>query len=696
MDVNTGLVCNLIGSFLFLILSLLLLINWRGQLVGGLLLLSGVISTVWFTASAYYYAIDLPTASVPVVLEILRDSAWLLFLYVVLKQRPDAGQSFRFSYFLPGLLIAIAGSLFALILTGSVNAEFNIAGINGINLLLIGFFVLSLIGLLLIEKFYRSVKPEKLWAIKFLCLGVGGIFMYDFFLYSEALLYKVINPDLYAIRGLINSLCVPLIAVSIARNPEWKMDLFVSRHIIYRSTATMAAGIYLILMAVVGYYLHNLGGSYGRSLQVLFFFGALMLLMILLFSEQLRTELKVFIAKHFYRNKYDYREEWLKITDTLSDFTHEENIYRTIIKAVANTINTTTGELWLLDQEEKEYVLRETIGSYDLLPDEIRSDSPFIVFMREKQWVINIDEYRNRPDRYDNIGLPDSMLMKHNAWLIVPLINGDVLVGFMILARPYANISFNWEDVDLLKTIGKQIAGYLALLRVSEQLSEAKQFEAFNHLSAFVVHDIKNMVAQLSLISNNAKKYRDNPEFIDDALDTIDNTVNKMLRLLDNLKKERTFGSYSRYIDMNDLLREVIEKRKIEQPVPVLQHSDENLIVSADRDSLLSVMEHLVQNAQEATNGNGKVEIGLEHNRDTIRIIIRDDGCGMDDNFIRNRLFKPFETTKGNAGMGIGVYESRELIHKMNGTIDVKSKPGAGTAFTVSLPLAKQEQQQAN
>jgi len=310
-----------------------------------------------------------------------------------------------------------------------------------------------------------------------------------------------------------------------------------------------------------------------------------------------------------------------------------------------------------------------------------------IELMVKNHSVINIDRYKTDPGYYKHIVLPEELSSGDDVWLFIALINNDFLLGFVMLTHPHTDVSFGAEDVDLLKTVGYQIASYIALLKVTENLAEARQFEVFNRLSAFVVHDIKNLVAQLSLINTNAIKHRHEPEFIDDVFATIDNSVVKMKRLLANLRKQKILDDQSRQqTNIAELVNEVIKMRSIERPVPVAQHIDPGLILNIEKDKLLSVLEHLVQNAQEATSDQGSVEIAALELDNEIQIKVSDTGTGMDIDFIRNRLFKPFVTTKGNAGMGIGVYESRELINAMGGRLQVDSEVGKGTVFTLCLP----------
>jgi putative PEP-CTERM system histidine kinase len=459
----------------------------------------------------------------------------------------------------------------------------------------------------------------------------------------------------------------------------------------------LLAGLYLSFMAVSGYYVRVFGGTWGGALQTVFLFTALLCLLVVLFSSDVRARIKIFLTKHFYENKYDYRDEWLGFTRTLAENQGDENIYGNIVKAFADTMKCQGGALWLADEDTNNY---HCVGGWNLnhlMQKAIPADSELIKFLIQHDWIINMVDFLTNPRRYYNILMPEAVSSFDHAALIIPLFNGDRLLGIILLSKSDINATYNWEDYDLLKTMGRQTASLIALLRTTQDLAEAKQFEAFNRLSAFVVHDMKNITAQLSLISNNARKFKNNPDFLSDAIDTIDNAVTKMNHLTRNLKKEVLPVEKSRErIDIGHLVKEVAESRNTDLPQPAIGKLESQLFVSGEKDTLAAVIEHIIQNAQEASSCDGKVEITLESNAGQAEINILDNGCGMDEEFIRNRLFKPFDTTKGNAGMGIGAFESREVIRELGGTIDVESTPGEGTTFIIRLPLIPVEDVEAH
>jgi putative PEP-CTERM system histidine kinase len=274
------------------------------------------------------------------------------------------------------------------------------------------------------------------------------------------------------------------------------------------------------------------------------------------------------------------------------------------------------------------------------------------------------------------------------AWLVVPLIIHEHLLGFVVLARSPAQRSFNWEDSDLIKTAGRQAAVHLAQLEASQALAEARQFEACNRLTTYVMHDLKNLIAQLSLVVTNAAKHKANPRFMEDAINTVDNSVQKMTRLLAHLQSDTLQPQEAEDVELCALLSDVVRTMSNGWPVPSLDCQAEGIPLSANRDRFAAIIGHLIRNAQDATADDGRIIVRLFRRDERAIVEVQDTGTGMDSEFIKNRLFRPFDSTKGKSGMGIGVYEARDYVHKLGGDIEVISRVGEGTTFRIHLPIS--------
>jgi putative PEP-CTERM system histidine kinase len=681
------------GVLAFLLLSVLLVAGFRGSRISAALIGAGVCSALWFALHVYYYRETANVFAVSVLQwgEIARDGAWFLFLATLLSGGfKQAGA--RLPLPLTGAALGLAALLAAYIAAvryGPI-ALANYRAQDSI--LLMGFLGLAVVGLVLTEQLYRNTQSDRRWAIRYLCLGIGAVFAYDFFIYADALLFKRINPDYWVARGAVNALAVPLIAVSAARNRDWNTNLFVSRSIVFHSGTIIAAGVYLLLMAAAGLYLRTYGGTWGGALQIVFTVAAIVLLVAVFFSAQVRIAIKRFIAKHFYRNKYEYGQEWLNFTRRLS--TSDDSpaaIKVNIIAAVADIMGSPGGLLWERDDGGEFAVSAQWNMPYPAVRS-LGSDDPGMQRVAREQWVVDLKQYATRRDVHEATPLPGLFTDLTRAWLLIPICHRDEMIGFLVLHEPGTPAEITLEDVELLRTVGRQAASYLVLLRTTERLAEARQFEAYNKLSAFLVHDLKNVIAQFALIQQNAVKHRHNPDFVEDTFNTINAAVSRMNHMLAGLRQGGRGERPMAAVGLEPIIEGVVKRRRAQTPPPRLTVRDQNLSVFGDAARLESVVEHLVQNAQEATPADGEVEITLARRDRNAVIVIRDSGAGMTQEFIDQRLFKPFDSTKGNAGMGIGVYESRHVIQEHGGRIEVWSRPRQGTTFTITLPLLEESQ----
>ncbi|MFZ0788865.1 MAG: XrtA/PEP-CTERM system histidine kinase PrsK [Chromatiaceae bacterium] len=671
---------------LFLLLSLVLLTGWRGRLQGGLLVAATLATALW----AAILAAQAAWHRVPVeglwAVEALRDLAWILFLIRLLQLQ--AGADARRGRVLRWIRLgAIALTLLLLLPLESLLSRSGLFGAYGINSARLILEVLVAVGgLVLVEQVFRNTPFQHRWGVKFLCLGVGGLFAFDFFFFADALLFQRLDFNIWVARGAASALAAPLIGVSAARNPQWSFDLFVSRKVVFRSTALFAAGIYLFVMSLAGYYIRYYGGEWSSIIQTVFLFGAGLVLVMLLYSGALRSRLKVLVNKHFFSYRYDYREEWLHLIEVLSGRVLNASLPERVIFALAELVDSPGGVLWLRDESGR----FERARSWNLAEDAVAQGTEvgtLTDFLAKRRWVIDLAELRRDHDAYDGLDLPDAIYADERLWLIVPLDHDDALLGFVILTHPRSHQAVNWEVMDVLKTAARQAASYLALDQAARALADARQFEGFNRLSAFVVHDLKNLIAQLSLVARNAERHRHNPAFIDDAMDTIKNSVAKMNRLLAQLRSPDQRAASAR-VDLIALVEDAVRLRSVQEPVPKLERpADECLFVRADADRLGAIVAHVIQNAQEATPSDGRVIVRVGRLDDHAAIDVEDTGSGMDADFVRERLFKPFDSTKGLTGMGVGAYDARELVSSLGGRVIVDSEPGRGTRFRMLIPV---------
>ncbi len=684
-----------VGAAGYALLATLLVISWRARgsrvLSGMLLVVAAVASLLWSASIAAGVANLSGAIAASSILEVVRDASWFAFIGYLLTRpnrfsKPTANEDVSpLTRRMPTLLWAglaiVAGTLVIEIARLTPYEIFSPSAYFGARVLL------SIVALMLIEQVYRGTAPDDRWSIKFFCLGVGGLFAYDLALFADAMLFRQMDVELWAARGFINLMTIPLIAVSAARNPQWSLDIAVSRRMVFQSTALLSAGTYLLIVSAAGYYIRFFGGTWGGVLQTTVVFAGLIGLALILVSGTWRARLKVFINKNFFSYRYDYREEWLRLTRELTEEDHDEGFGARAVRGIANLVEARGGGLWVR-QDLPRY---ERIAHWQaplLRDDPEPQDGPLARFLEEKEWVINLDEYRSTHPTYGNLVVPEWLSGDDEAWLVIPLMLHDELFGFIVLLPARTKININWEVNDLLKTAGRQVASTLAQLHANRALLVARQFESFNRMSAFVVHDLKNLVAQLSLMLSNATKHRDNPEFQDDMLDTVDNAVDKMKRLLLQLRVGTVPADQPAPVDLQDVVLSALKSKSPLSPRPTILVDAPGIRTMAHRERLDRVVGHLLQNAAEATPSTGTIEVRVRVVDQSAIIEVEDSGVGMSEDFIRTRLFKPFESTKKN-GMGIGIYESREYIRELGGQLDVHSRETEGTRFSIALPLLR-------
>ncbi|MEY4765964.1 MAG: hypothetical protein RI907_2637, partial [Pseudomonadota bacterium] len=551
-----------------------------------------------------------------------RYAFWFAFLLRLLpERRPEAAGGLRWAAMGGAGLAAAAFALHALGPAGPATQQ----------LRLILSLALPVFGLLLVEQLFRNLGEDSRWNAKPLCLGLACIFAFDVYLFSEALLFSRFDADALSVRGLVHSLVLPFLLIASRRGNDWINRIHVSRAAAFYSATLVLAGLYLLFMAGVGYYVRYFGGTWGRALQLSLLVAGMAFLVVLVLSGSMRSRLRVFVGKHFYSYRYDYREEWLRFTALLSAQHAPEEMGCRVIRGLAELLECKGGGLWIRVGSDEVYTQSATWNFHRIEAAE-GAQSSLCRFLQSNGWVIDLDEFRSSPRRYGELALPTWLLGVHNAWLVVPLLAGDDLLGFVVLAHPLAPQKLNWEVLDLLKTAGRQAAGHLAQMQATEALLDARKFEAFNRMSAFVVHDLKNIVAQLSLMLKNAERLHDNKEFQQDMLLTVESSLEKMRRLMLQLREGAQPPGGSRGVELTAVVSRLVAHAKSQGRELQVQPS-ERLATRGHEERLERVLGHLVQNALDATPTAGHVWIKTSRFSGQIKVEVGDNGVGMSDEF---------------------------------------------------------------
>lgn len=653
----------------FLALAVLVLVRGKVSRTGLYLSAASLTTALWAGLIVIGGGYDRVTSAA----ETARIAAWALFtghlLRGVMVERRAVSR-----WVLAGPVLALAFACLAL--------ELPIVPQLGGAWLELGDWVLKMLlgisGFLLLENLYRNAIPESRWHINLLCIGIGAIFVFDIALFADAALFRRLSPDLFVARAPIDALAAPLIALAAARNRRWLVDIHVSRSVVFYSSTLVISGLFLLSIGLAGEILRDIGVTWGPVLEITLIFGGVLLVAVLFTSGRARSQLRAFIFHNFFTYRYDYRHVWLTFIGTLSSpsFSGEQLRVR-VIRAVADTVDSPAGGLWLSDGDNTAFA---PVAAWNMPLGALAVGPEFADCFRDGKWIVELNQAAEDPR------IPEALRATPRAWLAVPLSHLGRLLGFILLNEPRAPIRLNWENYDLLRIVSRQVASYLAEEQAARALVEARQLHDYGQRFAFVVHDIKNLVSQLSLVLSNGERHADDPEFQRDVLETVRHSVASMNKLLAQLRANRQAEAAESIVPAA-IVEELMRAWRPKRPVEIRFLTDGgNDRVRIGRDQLDSALRHLLDNAVEVSSEGAEIAIEVHHEGDKIVIDVRDSGKGMPAEFVANQLFQPFRSTKSE-GYGIGAYQTRELIRAAHGDLLVVSEPGRGTTMRIVLPV---------
>lgn len=541
-------------------------------------------------------------------------------------------------------------------------------------LVLLIYLIAALINL---ELTLLHTAPALRWKIKFELLGAGALLTVMIVYYSQAFIFRIINMQLVTTRATVLIVAVALMAFSRLKRGEG-VKVYVSQQMAYKSVVLLAVGLYVVGFGIAGEGMKHFGSGFQGALILALALVAGLGLFVIFLSEAVRRKIRVCIHKNFYQNKYDYRNQWLQFTDRLSSSSTGEELLSSIVSGFCETFGMGTGTLFCLNQERDSYT--STVG--------VSMDAAAITFSTTDHLVLNLMNGNGWiVDLRDNVTIVQNnqhreFFLEQSACFVIPLHRHEGLDGFILLGRPL-NLDelYTYEDFDLMRTLARQASSALLNLRLSEQLACSRELAAMGKVSAFVMHDLKNLVSTLSLSLENAQQYIDLPEFQHDLLSSLGATVVRMQTLISRLRElPEKSGLQRSPVDLLQMAHETAALVK----GSALRVTGTRVIADGDRDELQKVALNLMLNAVEATEGNRpvKVEVG-EQELPYLRVI--DQGCGIPDAYLHHVLFTPFMSTKKH-GLGIGLYQSKQIVEAHGGSIEVVSRLDQGTEFTVWLP----------
>lgn len=542
-------------------------------------------------------------------------------------------------------------------------------------------------GLVLLHNLYIGAPQSSRSALRWPAAGMAVLLAFDLNLYTIAYLDGSWPVELAALRGLSVAVLAAMLALGASKNRD-VLRLRPSRAVTFQTASLILIGAYFLAMFGVAQGIAYVGGAFAPLLEFGFLIVASGLALFVLPSRRLRGWLRVTVSKHLFQHRYDYRAEWLRFTRTIgSGSDKSQPLEQRVVQAVADIAESPAG-LLLAPDENGELTLA---ARWQWLAAEVPAmamSAQAIAFFEKQGFILDLDDLRaGRDDRGETAIVPEWLREETRAWALVPLIHYERLTGVVVLARPQQARKFDWEDFDLLRVVGQQLASYLAEHSGQQALEESSRFDDFHRRIAFVMHDIKNLASQLSLLARNAELHADKPAFREDMLLTLRNSTDKLNTLLARLSR---YGGnvVERLAEVEaDEVAIAAAERFVGQH-PVYLSEVHPCQITANRESLEQVLVHLVQNAVDASAPGNPVFISLTSDGLHGRFEVVDSGCGMSPEFIRTRLFKPFVSSKAG-GFGIGAFEARELVRAMRGRLEVESREGLGTRFVIRLPLVE-------
>lgn len=547
--------------------------------------------------------------------------------------------------------------------------------------------VLVAIGaLMLLHNLYAGAAVGSRVLLRWSVIALAGIFAYDLNLATIAYLGGEYPVLLRELRGAFAGVMCVLFALGMSPAGP-RVQFSPSRTVTFRTLSLLLIGGYLAMMVLVAKSLPLIGGDFARTSQVVFLALAAVAMISALPSPKLRGWLRVTATKHLFQHRYDYREEWLRFTRTIGrSVAGSASLEERAVKALADITESPAG-LLLMPNEEAQLELTARWNWPTIAVPAVAGEHGLSGLLEQHNLVVALDEARAGTEHHGELAhLPAWLIEAEDVWALVPLSHFERLVGVIVLARPRTPRLLDWEDFDLLRVAGQQLASYLSEQAGQQALMDASRFDDFNRRMAFVMHDIKNLASQLALLAANAERHAENPAFRADMLVTLRNSADKLSALLARL------GRYGggpvndlRRIDLASLAKQVAERFRATHPVALTRA--ESVEVMGNPEALEQTLVHLVQNAIDASEPDMPVylDVTAEGLNGSVEVI--DTGCGMTPEFVRTGLFKPFVSSKPG-GFGIGAFEARELVKAMGGRVTVESREGLGTRFSVVLPLA--------
>lgn len=548
----------------------------------------------------------------------------------------------------------------------------------------------AVVVLMNLERTFRASVGTMRWRIKFMIIGLGILFAARAYTSSQALLFRAWDLSFQEVNSgalLIGSL---LVLRSLLRQGHFNLDVYPSQSVLHNSLTVLLAGIYLFLVGVFAKVVAFLGGDTFFAVKAFLVLIALVLLTMLLLSDRARLRTRQFVSRHFQRSLYDYRTLWRRVTQATASRVRHEELCQAALRLSTDIFQALSVSIWTVDDKNQNLVFAASTflspaRALELQP-ETGAVGELIEAFGQRAEPVDLDASKTEWAAALRRSHPDEFRKGGNR-VCVPMMVGSDFLGVILLGDRVSGVPFTTQDFDLLKCVGDQLAASLLNIQLSHRLMQGHEMEAFQTMSAFFVHDLKNTASTLSLMLQNLPGNFNDPAFREDAMRGISKTVshiNDLISRLGLLRKELGIQPVS--ADLNAVVTEALANLAGAPRVELIKDLQPLPSTHLDPLQIQSVVTNLVLNAQDALPEGGQIRVATSQRNGWLILAVSDTGCGMKPEFVQRNLFRPFQTTK-KKGIGIGMFQSKMIVEAHRGRIEVQSEVGKGTSFRVLLPV---------
>ncbi len=534
------------------------------------------------------------------------------------------------------------------------------------------------LGLAQLESVLRASREPVRHKLKFIVIGLGGLAGYQIYQAGQMLLLPVWQVEHAFVGNIVTAMALCLTAYGLGRTRlrEVFVNTYVSQQALFGSITFIVIGLYLLLVGVIGEWLRRTDQPLGLGLSVVVVFGALVGLAVLTFSKTIRADVRRFLTRNFYRSKHDYRAQWLQVTEAFEQAASKEAIMDGLLDLLIKTFPTKAISIWSFREADRRFCrIRSMTIDKESVPLEL--SHPVILQLQKEDEGVMIEDS------------PDSLRAAGVA-LCFPIRAQGRLTAFIALGRPLHGETYGTDDSDLLRGISHHVGALLSHARLAEERQASAELEALHRFSVFCLHDLKNLAARLSLVAQNAERHGHDPAFQESAMRTVTDTATKMTSLMSKLSLSSVNPALTgapESVDISALIDEIVAPMKGEERVRLHVAGGPVQPVIAVRDQMHQVLLNVILNAKQAIGQEGDISIGIEESGGSIMVTVADTGCGIPSPMLES-LFQPSQSSRPG-GLGVGLYQCKQIVEAHRGTIEIRSQQGQGTQVRIELPLSE-------